>query len=202
MAFKTFAPGVLTSSDVNTFLMRQSVIVCTSSTRPGSPNEGMTIYETDTDAFAFYTGTAWRYTGHYQSYTPTLATSGYALGNGTLTGGFAQMGKFVHGHVTFTFGSTTTFTSTTLEISPPVVINSTATLNNSVIGSGYAIDASPAVAYPVLVDRLSTNFRIRPMSKALVGVDFVGQAGPIIDTVPFTWATSDVLQFSFYYQES
>jgi hypothetical protein len=29
MAFKTFAPGVLTSSDVNTFLMRQAVITCT-----------------------------------------------------------------------------------------------------------------------------------------------------------------------------
>jgi hypothetical protein len=26
MAFKTFAPGVLTSSDVNTFLMRQAVM--------------------------------------------------------------------------------------------------------------------------------------------------------------------------------
>jgi hypothetical protein len=63
MAFKTFAPGVLTSSDVNTFLMRQAVIVCTSSTRPASPNEGMTIYETDTDRHAFYTGTAWRYFG-------------------------------------------------------------------------------------------------------------------------------------------
>ena len=59
MAFKTFSPGVLTSSDVNTFLMRQSVITCTAATRPASPNEGMLIYETDTDAFAWYNGTSW-----------------------------------------------------------------------------------------------------------------------------------------------
>ena len=59
MAFKTFAPGVLTSSDVNTFLMKQAVITCTAATRPASPNEGMLIYETDTDTFGWYNGTSW-----------------------------------------------------------------------------------------------------------------------------------------------
>lgn len=200
MAFKTFAPGVLTSSDVNTFLMKQAVITCTAATRPASPNEGMVVYETDTDALAIYTGAAWRYTGHYQTYTPALVTSGYAVGNGTLTGAYAQMGKFVHGYVTFIFGSTSTFTATALEISPPVTINTAQ--SDHTIGSGYAVDASPAVAYPIVVDRLSTNFRIRPMSKALVGSDFVAQAAPVINTVPFTWATSDELKFTFFYREA
>ncbi|MEV0237555.1 hypothetical protein [Nonomuraea sp. NPDC050786] len=61
MAFKTFvSEEVLASADVNTYLMKQAVIVCTSGTRPGSPNEGMTIYETDTDTYRGYDGAAWQ----------------------------------------------------------------------------------------------------------------------------------------------
>lgn len=60
MGFKTFVAGeVLTASDVNTYLMKQVVIVCTSGTRPSSPNEGMTIYETDTDKVMIYDGSGW-----------------------------------------------------------------------------------------------------------------------------------------------
>lgn len=56
MAFKTFVSGaVLTASDVNTYLAKQAVIVCTSGTRPSSPPEGMAIYETDTDKLLVYT---------------------------------------------------------------------------------------------------------------------------------------------------
>lgn len=35
-------------------------VVVTSATHPGSPYEGMIIYETDTDKVLFYDGTAWR----------------------------------------------------------------------------------------------------------------------------------------------
>src|SRR5690606_7269471 len=60
MAFKTFTAGsVLTAADVNDYLMKQVVITCTSGTRPGTPNEGMTIYETDTDRLQVYDGSAW-----------------------------------------------------------------------------------------------------------------------------------------------
>lgn len=60
MPFKTFVAGeTLTSSDVNTYLAKQAVIVCTSGTRPGAPVEGMCIYETDTDRLLSYDGTTW-----------------------------------------------------------------------------------------------------------------------------------------------
>lgn len=60
MPFKTFNDGdVLTASDVNTYLMKQAVIGCTSGTRPASPVEGMMIYETDTDLIRAYTGSGW-----------------------------------------------------------------------------------------------------------------------------------------------
>lgn len=61
MAFKTFVAGaVLTAAEVNDYLMKQVVIVCTSGTRPGSPVDGMTIYETDTNLIRTYNGSAWR----------------------------------------------------------------------------------------------------------------------------------------------
>jgi hypothetical protein len=39
----------------------QGVQVCTSSTRPTSPSEGMMIYETDTDKHLVYDGSAWQW---------------------------------------------------------------------------------------------------------------------------------------------
>ncbi len=72
MAFKTFTAGsVLTASDVMTYLMKQVVIACTSGTRPSSPAEGMTIYETDTDRYGVHNGTDWVY-----PFVGTVKTSG------------------------------------------------------------------------------------------------------------------------------
>ncbi|MDF5755828.1 hypothetical protein [Spongiactinospora sp. TRM90649] len=60
MVFKTFNAGdVLTAADVNGYLMQQSVIVCTSGTRPGSPVTGMTILETDTGRYMLWDGSSW-----------------------------------------------------------------------------------------------------------------------------------------------
>lgn len=48
--------------------MRDStVIVCTSSTRPSGPHEGMTIVETDTNRMAIYSGSAWVYVSQFAS---------------------------------------------------------------------------------------------------------------------------------------
>lgn len=82
MPIKTFTQGeVLTSSDVNTYLMRQAVITCTSSTRPASPVEGMTIYQTDTDNTWVYDGATWMPNTPMQPMKPTSVTNGTATGN-------------------------------------------------------------------------------------------------------------------------
>lgn len=65
---KVFADGnVLTAADVNDYLMEQAVIRCTSGDRPSSPNEGMTIRETDTDRALTYDGSAWVRTAEWFS---------------------------------------------------------------------------------------------------------------------------------------
>jgi hypothetical protein len=62
--FKTFTAGsVLTASEMNTYLMKQAVIVCDSTADyPSSPVEGMTVYDKGADALRVYTTatTTWK----------------------------------------------------------------------------------------------------------------------------------------------
>ncbi|WP_327047298.1 hypothetical protein OG320_05235 [Microbispora sp. NBC_01189] len=59
---------VLTSADVNTYLMQQVIIRCTSTTRPSSPSEGWHIYETDTRRFLVYRSGSWVREGEIEMY--------------------------------------------------------------------------------------------------------------------------------------
>ena len=63
--FKTFAVGeVLTATNVNTYLMQQTVMVfATSAARSSALStnvaEGMVSYLTDSNSLWYYSGTAW-----------------------------------------------------------------------------------------------------------------------------------------------
>ena len=64
MAYKVFTNGgVLPASDLNDYLMRQSVIVFSNATARSSaitsPSEGMVTYLEDTNALNVYNGSAW-----------------------------------------------------------------------------------------------------------------------------------------------
>jgi hypothetical protein len=64
MAYKVFSNGsVLQASELNTFLMNQSVIVFSNATARSSaltsPIEGMVTYLEDTNSLNVYNGTAW-----------------------------------------------------------------------------------------------------------------------------------------------
>ncbi|WP_433252844.1 hypothetical protein ACQPYK_08535 [Streptosporangium sp. CA-135522] len=61
MPMKTWGTEVLRADDVDTYLMRQAVITCTSSTRPAALVEGMHIWETDTQKGYVYSGGAWQF---------------------------------------------------------------------------------------------------------------------------------------------
>lgn len=62
--FKTFSVGeVLTATNVNTYLMQQTVMVfATASARSSAitaPSEGMVTYLSDSNSLWYYSGTAW-----------------------------------------------------------------------------------------------------------------------------------------------
>jgi hypothetical protein len=107
VAFKTFVDGVsLPASDINTYLQKQVVIVCTSSTRPSSPVEGMTIYETDTDKVYVHNGTTWIEFGSinaWTTYTPTFNNITSAAG----TFAYKINGKTLYLRFKFTAGTAT-----------------------------------------------------------------------------------------------
>jgi len=63
MPYKNFQPIQLTASEVNTYLMNQSVMVFANSTARSAaltlPTEGMVTYLQDTDELEIYNGSAW-----------------------------------------------------------------------------------------------------------------------------------------------
>lgn len=80
MAYKVFSNGdALTGSELNTYLMNQSVMVFASTTARDAaltaPTEGMVVWLQDSDKYVYYTGSAWA-----DLITP--ASSGNAIING------------------------------------------------------------------------------------------------------------------------
>lgn len=201
MAFKTFAPGVLTSSDLNTYFMQQAVITCTSGARPSSPVEGMTIYETDTDRYATWSGSAWEagdYPGAWRSYDATLISGGagtdWAIGNGTVVSKYCRVNRLVGVWFRITFGTTTTFGTKFLNISLP--FNTTFTTEDVYAGNSLAKDTSAGTNFALIVGVIQN----RASFGALAASGTYASFDQVRSTVPMTWASTDVLSGSFYYE--
>jgi hypothetical protein len=80
MAYKVFANGfALNASELNTYLMNQSVMVFADSsarsTALTSPTEGMVTYLENTNALEFYNGTVWGAVGADTTLTNVLITA-------------------------------------------------------------------------------------------------------------------------------
>jgi hypothetical protein len=79
MAYKVFANGfALNASELNTYLMNQSVMVFADSAARASaltPTEGMVTYLQDTNALEYYTGTAWATVGQDTTLNNVLITA-------------------------------------------------------------------------------------------------------------------------------
>jgi hypothetical protein len=126
----------------------------------------------------------------YTSWTPTLTN--LTLGNGTMTGKYVQIGKFVHATLSLTWGSTTS-SSGAWEFSSPVTM---ATPNNTYIGTARLLDAG-VQNYPGMVLILTST-------KLIAFSQYVGntyaEAANIATTSPFTWTTGDNLSFSITFE--
>lgn len=79
MAYKVFANGYgLNASELNTYLMNQSVMVfadAAARTSALTPSEGMVTYLADTNALEYYTGSAWATVGQDTTLTNVLITA-------------------------------------------------------------------------------------------------------------------------------
>ena len=123
----------------------------------------------------------------WTSYTPTY-TGITAIGNATVVAKYIQAGKFVEGYVKITMGSTTTFGAAALSVSIPVT---PAVQPNAVLGPVFMQDTS-APAFRTGVAVTGTGLAV-----SLI-VD--GGAGAASNLIPWTWANTDILAYSFTYE--
>ncbi|HUX70404.1 MAG TPA: hypothetical protein VMV41_07840 [Cellulomonadaceae bacterium] len=130
------------------------------------------LTDTGTGTTVIDPGRAW------QSYTPTIGGTGWALGNGTISGAWTRIGRTIHYRVQITWGSTSTFGTASPTISLP-----------------YAASGAPGEA-PVMGLRqgVGTYRMVGLMSGSAMTVYALGTAGllgVVTSTAPATWASTD-----------
>ena len=127
--------------------------------------------------------------GAWTAYTPTWGgnTTNPAIGNGTITGSYCQIGKTVFGRVKIVVGSTTTFGSGAYFLSLPVTAAST----DQSAGQGILADNSASTRYTVV---------LTPSSTTNVWIRYGANALDTTSAAPMTWATNDNLVVSFTYE--
>lgn len=129
--------------------------------------------------------------GAWTAYTPTWTGTGTnpALGNGTLTGRYVQIGKTVIGYVRLVMGSTTTFGSAGWILSVPVA----AALSNQLRFSAFFLDATAGEFKGLARVNSTTSVTLFSGGEAAV-------AQLVTSTNPFTWATNDEVLINFTYE--
>ncbi|MDX2759325.1 hypothetical protein PV367_10715 [Streptomyces europaeiscabiei] len=87
-----------------------------------TPVAGMVAWLSTPGTLSYHTGSAWVAMGAWNTYTPTWTaeTTNPAIGNGSLTGKYAIVGKTCHFTMLMQFGSTTTYGSGDYFIGYPV----------------------------------------------------------------------------------
>jgi hypothetical protein len=198
MAYQTFVSGTpALASDINTYLMNQSVIVFTNSAARDaaltSPNEGMVVYLTASDHFQVYNGSAWvTFDIAWNAWTPTFTN--LTQGSGATTSAYyARIGKTIVAQVYVTMGTTPTVGGQ-FSISLPVDIASS--LRTGTIGTCVMRDAGASVSYLGSVFATSS-------APSVARMQTIGTAGATATlssqtaTNPFTWATTSTSYFTF-----
>lgn len=131
------------------------VFVCTSTTRPASPAEGQLIYETDTDLYQMWNGSAWREVyrdGAWVSWTPVASYNGGggSFGTGaTATGFYMRQGRTVYWRGQVATGTSPSSGAGEVRITLPFT---PAGSGGNVVGSGWAYVGNPFQFMPVAVD--------------------------------------------------
>jgi hypothetical protein len=190
----------LDASDVNTYLMDQSVMsfagTATRGSAIGTAVEGMTTYLEDSNYLSIYDGATWipaLPVGAWQSYTPTLTN--ITVGNGTFTSAkYAQIGKTIHLQVIFTFGSTSAVTGNPV-VSLPVTAKSDFTGQQANVGS---CSLNAGGVFNVGNVQLLTTTTCRMYATNAAGT-YLALAN-LSSTVPGTWTTGNYFGFSFTYE--
>ena len=130
----------------------------------------------------------------WQTWSPTY--DGITVGNGSVTARYMQIGKTVWCRFSLIMGSTSTV-STTGTITMPITMADVSYINNESVFGPCSFRDSSGGRYMGDIRR-SNNTTFRPFSYQH-DVTFLA-VGTIGTTVPFTWATGDILTFQATYE--
>lgn len=173
---------VATDTEVSTAVLNHNA----ASDPHGDRANAATLYATKTN----FPADAWT------SYTPTITADagGFSLGNGTSSGRYKQLGKTVHFHAKFVFGSTTSPGSGHWNFGLPVTAyNSNFTFSAAILDNGNAWYGG--IGNGNYTGLTSSFAVIIPGTSASVTTwATVGNGGP------FVWTTGDNITISGSYE--
>lgn len=131
--------------------------------------------------------------GAWANYVPVWSSSGTApaLGNGTISGRWVQIGKTVHVKVRLVAGSTTTFGTGGYSISLPVA----ASTNVDSVGAAYLNDASAGGGGHY--NGITVVRTVTPTTFLILEASSHAQLSAV---GPVTWANTDAWDFSLTYE--
>jgi hypothetical protein len=195
---KTFVQGnVLNASEVNTYLMDQTVMVFADATArdtalpSGTRAEGMVCYLKDVDTFYVYSGTAWVTFGTLGAWTPytTASLTNMTKGNGTTDFYYLQVGKTVYYRGRLTWGGSTSVAGA-ISISLPVTAATAAPLTGTLTMRAGGVD------YLGYIAGTTTTLAVSAVGSAGTYANRVTSSA----TVPGTWTSADNITFSITYE--
>ena len=136
--------------------------------------------------------------GTYTDYSTSMTyPGGLTVGNGVTTTQFCRVNNFVHFFGRFVLGSTSAITGA-VRLALPLNCDAMLTPEPSSFGFVYCRDVSTGVNYPADAITGGANNQLYVSSWAAGGT-YV-QRGNLSATVPFTWATGDIISWNFYYK--
>lgn len=202
MPYKLFMAGEEgLASDVNTYLMNQSVMVFTNATDRDAnltaPTEGMFVYLTASDHYQFYNGSAWVTTDLvWNAYTPTFL--GLVVGVGGLTQAYyARIGKTVITQVYVRIGTSLYSISGQIRTSLPV---DHASSNRSITaGMAYMYDYSVSTGYVAPVSLTGSAPGYAGLNALNASTTWLTMTTGTA-TVPFGWSASDYFSYTIIYE--
>lgn len=204
MAYKSFVAGTTAlASDMNTYLMNQSVMVFTNSTARDAAlsavvTEGMVAYLTASDHYTIYNGSAWViFDIAWNAYTPTTTAITFGTGSSTACY-YARIGKTVIVSGRITLGTSPTV-SGNITVSLPVDIYSAGSTDS--IGTVIMRDSLAAVSYFGYANASGSapsTMGLFAQNSAATYASGTRQSA----TIPFTWssAANHYIQFNVMYR--
>jgi hypothetical protein len=129
--------------------------------------------------------------GAWTAYTPTLGGTGWAIGDGTITGAYCQIGKLIFFRAQVDFGSTSTYgASAEPTLTGPANVKAGIGGNHDL--SAVLADTSLGLNYVGLVRTTASS----PLTFTISALGTSSVRVTANSTTPFTWASTDRIQIT------